>query len=122
MGLLGFLHAGMARAEDGMREFPKHAMRGYLVVMTAPQVQLNGKEDRMSPGARIRNTQNTIVMPGTLRGQSLVVNYVREMNGLIHEVWILTPREAEEQRAGAGTIFNFKFDSEQKPAPAKTKP
>jgi hypothetical protein len=122
LGLLGAMLSGMALAEEGLRQFPKHALRGYLVVTTAPQVQLDGKEDRMSPGARIRNTQNTIVMPAALRGQALVVNYVREMNGLIHEVWILTPREAEEQRAGAGTIFNFKFESELKPAPAKTKP
>ncbi len=117
-GLLGALLACLAQAEDGLRQFPKQALRGYLEVTAAPLVQLDGKQDRMSPGARIRNAQNLIVLPGALRGQTLVVNYVREMNGLIHEVWILTPREVEEKRAGAGTVRNFIFESELKTPPA----
>jgi hypothetical protein len=32
-------------------------------------------------------------MSGTLIGQRLVVNYTRELSGLVLDVWILTPAE-----------------------------
>ena len=112
LGLLAALLAWSAWAESGFRQFPKQALRGSLVVMGTPQVMLDGKPDRLSPGARIRNTQNMIVMPGSVKGKPLVVNYLREMNGLIHEVWILTEQEAQEKRAGGGTQTNIVFASQ----------
>lgn len=86
-----------------VRSFPADALRGTLVVVQPPVVTLNGKEDRLSPGARIRGTNNLLQMSASLVGQSLVVNYTREQTGLIHEVWILTSAEAAEKRATTGT-------------------
>lgn len=117
LGLLAALLAWTAWAESGFRQFPKQALRGSLVVTSTPQVMLDGKPDRLSPGSRIRNTQNMVVMPSSVNGQTLVVNYVREINGLIHEVWILTEKEALEKRAGGGTQTNIVFAS-QLPASA----
>jgi hypothetical protein len=113
LGLLAALLAFVALAEEGFRQFPKQALRGNLVVMGMPQVMLDGKPDRLSPGARIRNTKNMIVMPSSVKGKALVVNYVREPNGLIHEVWILTEKEAQEKRAGGGTQTNIAFESQR---------
>ena len=84
-----------------VRDFPPSALRGKLVVTAPPQVMLDGKADQLSPGARIRNPQNMFIMSGSLVGQDLVVNYVREGSGLIHEVWLLTPAEAALKRPGA---------------------
>ena len=73
-------------------------LRGKLVVTLPPEVTLNGKPDRLSPGARIHDTNNLLVMSGGLINRELVVNYVRDGHGLIHEVWILTPQEAAMKR------------------------
>lgn len=103
-----------ALAQTGLRKFPKQALRGNLVVTAPPRVELDGQTARLAPGARIHNTNNLLVLSGTLRGRELVVNYLRERNGLISEVWILTPREAEEERASAPTGRNYSFGFESR--------
>lgn len=105
-----FLLPTFAQAQ---RQFPERAMRGQFEIVQVPEVRINGELTRLSPGARIRNTQNLIVMPTTLIGQQYTVNYVRELNGFVHEVWILTSEEAKEKRAHEGTVRNFRFASEQ---------
>jgi len=82
------------RAQGAVRMFPPQAERGLLRVILPPEVQLNGKPDRLSPGSRIRSTNNLLVLSGSLIGQDLVVNFVRDPSGLLHEVWILSPEEA----------------------------
>jgi hypothetical protein len=101
-------------AQTLQRTFPAKALRGTLVVQAPPEILLDGKTDRLSPGARIRDARNMLAMSGALTGQALVVNYLRDSTGLVHEVWILTPDEAAEKRAGAntGTLFNFNFASD----------
>jgi hypothetical protein len=61
--------------------------------------------DRLSPGARIRAENNMLVVSGALSGQTLLVAYVREPNGLLHEVWILNAAEraAILQRAASAS-------------------
>ena len=89
-------------AQTSVRQFPQTALRGELVVTAAPAILLDGKADRLSPGARIRGTQNTVLMSNTLIGQHLVVNYTREAAGMVHDVWVLTPAEAAMPRKRAG--------------------
>ena len=76
------------------RPFPPTAVRGILTVTQPPEVLMDGKADRLSPGARIRGTNNMLVMSGALVGQAMRVNYTREPNGYIHDVWVLTDAEA----------------------------
>ena len=85
-----------------------------LVVGTPPAVTLNGKPERLSPGARIRDADNRIVFANTLSGQQLVVNYVRENNGMVHEVWVLNAYEKAQPRAGASdmVIRNYRAASD----------
>ena len=78
------------------RPFPPNAVRGVLTVTQPPEVLMDGRADRLSPGARIRGTNNMLVMSGALMGQGLRVNYTREPNGYIHDVWILTDIEARQ--------------------------
>ncbi|APW48198.1 hypothetical protein RA876_04325 [Rhodoferax antarcticus] len=98
------------------RPFPAKALRGIFQVTTPPTILLDGAPARLSPGARIRGTNNLIVMSGTLVGQQLRVNYVRDGQGLIHEVWILTDAEAQQKRPGNDTISNIRFESDARPA------
>lgn len=67
------------------------------MVVQPPDVMMNGAADRLSPGARIRGTNNMLVMSGALIGQKVLVNYVREPSGLLQEIWILTSTEAALQ-------------------------
>jgi len=83
-----------AWAQSDVRPFPPSAERGVMVVTYPPIVQLNGKPDRLSPGARIRGQNNMLVMSGAVVGQNLLVNFVRNPMGELHEVWVLTPAEA----------------------------
>jgi hypothetical protein len=86
---------GPALAQQTVRPFPSKAQRGAMVITQPPEMLLNGKSERLSPGARIHGVNNMLVMSGALVGQNLLVNYVREPLGLIHEVWILNEAEAK---------------------------
>jgi hypothetical protein len=95
-------------AKPNVRQFPKAAMRGEMVVKNHPLLTLNGKPEQLSPGARIFDKNNYLVLSGQLVNQELLVNYVRDGGGQIHQVWILNSEEAKEKRAGSNiTIFNF---------------
>ncbi len=101
-----------ASAQNLLRQFPAAALRGTLEVTTPPEVLINGQPARLSPGARIKNTNNALVMSASLVGSSVLVNYLRDRQGLVHEVWLLSPTEAEEKRAGMGTVYNFSFGAD----------
>ena len=87
--------APAAQAQFSNRPFPPTALRGTMVVTNPPELLMNGKPDRLSPGARIRGANNMVVMSGAIVGQNLLVNFVREPNGMVHDVWILTEAEAK---------------------------
>jgi hypothetical protein len=90
--LLAFSASTMAQLT--VRPFPPSTQRGAMMVTNTPELLLNGKPERLSPGARIRAANNMLVMSASLTGQNLLVNYTREPLGLIHEVWILNAAEA----------------------------
>jgi len=79
------------------RNFPATALRGELVVLQPPEAQLNGQPARLAPGARIRATDNRLVVSGAITGQRLVVHYTQDLMGQLHEVWVLTPAELSRQ-------------------------
>ncbi|WP_372827136.1 hypothetical protein [Polaromonas sp.] len=113
---LGVPAAAQTSGSDGslgVRQFPKAALRAVLVVKTPPEITLNGKPDRLSPGARIRNLNNNFVMSGELMGKELLVNYTRDNIGQVYEVWVLSAEEAKEKRPGLPTrTFSFGFESD----------
>ena len=94
--------------KPAVRNFPAAALRGEMVVQAAPVITLDGKPDRLSPGARIRDPNNMLVMSGTLVNRKVVVNYLRESAGLVHEVWILNSEEARLKRPNSKpSLFSF---------------
>jgi hypothetical protein len=83
------------------RFFPDSAVRGNITFKSPPQIELDGKADRLSPGARIRDEQGMLAMTGALQGKEFVVNFRREAaTGMVHEVWILTAEEQKVKRDG----------------------
>jgi hypothetical protein len=92
------------------RQFPKDAKRGELVILNAPEIALNSKADRLSPAARIRDINNHLVLSGTLANQKLVVNYVRDNTGLVHNVWVLNTEEIKQKIPGlpGGILSNIR--------------
>lgn len=104
---LTLLATGAAQAQV-TRQFPPNVLRGDLVVTTSPEVQINGQAARLSPGARIHNsTNNALVLSASLSGQKWRVNYVCDMQGLVHQVWLLTEQEAREPRPGQRRFLGF---------------
>jgi hypothetical protein len=90
------LSASPCAAQMMQRQLPPTAQRGVLEVTSPPDILINGSAERLSPGARIKASNNLLVLSATLVGQSLLVNYVRDPQGLVHEVWILTADEAQQ--------------------------
>ena len=88
-------------AAQVVRTFPEAAVRGKIAFKSPPQIELDGKADRLSPGARIRDERGMLAMSGTLEGKAFVVNFKREAStGMVHEVWILTAEEQKVKRDG----------------------
>ena len=102
-----------AQTEDvkpNTRQFPKDAKRGELAMLTAPEITLDSKPDRLSPAVRIRDIHNNLVLSGTLTNQKLVVNYLRDNIGLVHNVWVLNNEEIKQKMPGQpeGVLSNIR--------------
>ena len=84
-------------AAQVQRAFPQNALRGAIVIGVAPDILLNDQRARLAPGARIRDQNNMMVVPGALTGGTLSGQLQRRHAGLVKEVWILRPEEASVQ-------------------------
>lgn len=82
-------------SEAGVRNFPKNAERGELRVVQGMVVTLNGQREQMAPGVLIKSTANTSVVPMALVGRTHVINYTRNGQGQVNQVWLLTLSEAK---------------------------
>ena len=104
-----------------VREFPKEALRGELTVLAPPDITLNGKPARLSPGSRIRDINNHLVLSAALANQKHTVNYIADNMGQLHQAWILTPEEIKLKRPGMKeSWFDFSSDDTPKPLPNGT--
>ena len=89
-----------AHAQGIVREAPAGVRPGIIAVTpTPPLITVNGQPDRLSPGARIRDVNNLLVLSGQLAGREMYAVYKRDGAGLVHEVWLLT---ADEYRKVGG--------------------
>ena len=89
--------AVLPAAAQVQRNFPAAALRGELAVVVPPEAQLNGNPARLAPGARIRDQNNMLQVSGVLAGRKQVVNYTRDINGQLLDIWVLTPTEVGRQ-------------------------
>jgi hypothetical protein len=80
--------------QQPIRNFPTGTLRGTVEFFDYPQATLNGRVTQLSPGARVRDTQNRIVLPGQLTGSKWVVHYTLDTVGAqVRDVWFLTAEE-----------------------------
>ncbi len=101
-----------------VRDFPLNAQRGHMVVLAPPEISMDGKPDRLSPGARLRDSSNLLVLTGQVINQNLTVNYLRDNLGLVQQVWVLTGAEARLKRPNSPpSLFNFVFGSSPEKPP-----
>jgi hypothetical protein len=103
LALLAFGLSPLAHAQNQPRIFPAKALRGTLVVTQPPLISMDGKATQLSPGARIRGTNNMLLLSGSLVNQPMTVNYTLEAHGMVHDVWVLTEAEAAEKRHTAAS-------------------
>ena len=93
--------AGSAFAQGLQRSAPQDVVLGRIAVTAPPQITLDGKPDRLSPGARIRDLNNMLVLSASIVGKPMPVVYRRDGAGLVHEVWQITEDEYRKL-GGAG--------------------
>lgn len=86
-----------------VREAPRDVKPAIIAVSaTPPIIAVNGVADRFSPGARIRDRNNMLMLTGQLAGKTLYTVYRRDASGMVHEVWLLNQ---EEYAKVGGTDF-----------------
>ncbi|MCD6079325.1 MAG: hypothetical protein K0R89_3269 [Ramlibacter sp.] len=77
-----------------VREAPRDVKPAVITVSaTPPVIAVNGVADRFSPGARIRDRNNMLMLTGQLAGKTLYTVYRRDASGMVHEVWLLNYEE-----------------------------
>jgi hypothetical protein len=74
------------------RVFPENARAGALRNVQHPEVNINNRWYRLSPGVRIINQQNMTILP-TMLPSSGPVAYTQDAMGFISSLWLLTPYE-----------------------------
>lgn len=95
LAALSIVAASAASAQiESIRSAPKDVKPAIIAVSaTPPIIQVDGKDDRFSPGVRIRDRENRLVLTGGLAGKSVYTIYKRDAAGLVHEVWLLNEQE-----------------------------
>ena len=94
LGVLIALNAALPALAQ-VRTFPQNALRGSIVFDNDREITLNGRPTTLTPGSRVRDQQNMIVLPATLAGAKWLVHYTVEIGGAqVRDVWILRPEEA----------------------------
>ena len=87
---------GCAGAAHGqLRSIPEDAKRGVMRHVEGMAVEIDGKAQRLAPGARVRNESNLIVVPMAIP-PGTPVKYRLDGEGMVREVWFLTPKEAAQ--------------------------
>jgi hypothetical protein len=95
--LVAAAFTALPAAAQQPRNFPATALRGEIVVQQPPELLLNGRPARLSPGVRIRGENNLLMVSGALVDQRLLVHYTVDLSGLIGEIWVLTAAERARQ-------------------------
>ena len=92
--VLAVVFAGSAIAQqERIVTIPAAAKRADITFQGTPDLIVDGRAARLSPGARIYDRNNYLQMFGSLSGTVKAKFLVEELSGLVHAVWILTDEE-----------------------------
>lgn len=81
-----------------LRTIPDQAKQGEIRHLQEAIVSIDGVQQRLAPGAQIRDEHNRLVVP-TAVPAGAQVKYLLDQAGLVRQVWILTPEEAKRGAA-----------------------
>ena len=88
---LAFLSIIFALAAcQSTNRLPDGSFVGVMTTQSVPDVQVDGRQRRLAPGARIVGANNSSVTPNQVPANSKV-RYRVDAQGLITHVWILPP-------------------------------
>jgi hypothetical protein len=87
-----------AVAQAQARTIPERAKVGDLRHVQETLVSINGMQLLLAPGAQIRDESNRLIVP-TAVPPGAKVKYLLDDQGLVHQVWILSPQEAASNDA-----------------------
>ncbi len=80
------------------RSIPAEAKQGQIRHLQEMIVSIDGVQQRLAPGAQIRDQHNRLVVP-TAVPAGAQVRYLTNSEGMVRRVWILTPAEAAKREA-----------------------
>jgi|SRR6185295_7251729 len=83
-----------AGAHAQLRSIPEQAKDGQIRHLQDMIVSINGVAVRLAPGVQIRDRDNRLVLPTAVPPGSQV-KYLVDEHGMVRQVWILTPAEAQ---------------------------
>ncbi len=69
---------------------PDGSMVGVMTTQQLPDVQIDGRQQRLAPGARIVGANNSSITPNQVPANSKV-RYRVDASGLVTHVWLLPP-------------------------------
>ena len=75
-----------------LRTIPADAKFGEIRHVQEMSVELDGKPQRLSPGAQIRDPDNRLMLPVSL-SEKQSVKYLLDAQGMVHRIWVLTAEE-----------------------------
>jgi hypothetical protein len=75
---------------ESNKTLPDGTMIGVMTTGQVPAVQIDGKDYRLAPGARIIGTNNITITPNQVPPGSKV-RYRIDSSGQISQVWLLPP-------------------------------
>lgn len=88
---LFFLLIGISLLGCGStNRLPDGSMVGTMTTQQLPTVQIDGKERRLAPGARIVGANNASITPNQVPANSKI-RYRTDASGLVTHVWLLPP-------------------------------
>jgi hypothetical protein len=87
---------GVAQAQ--LRAIPEQAKDGDMRHVRETLVSINGVQLLLAPGVQIRDESNRLIVP-TAVPPGAKVKYLLDNEGLVRQVWILSPQEAARNEA-----------------------
>jgi len=94
-----------ASAQAQLRTIPDQAKDGEMRHLQDMIVAIDGVALRLAPGAQIRDQSNRLLVP-TAVPAGAQVKYLLDAEGLVRQVWILTPEEAKRQAVKNEAVNN----------------
>ncbi len=80
--------AAAAKADTDLRPIPENARAGVMLPPRGRLVAIDNTAMKLSPGSKIRDLRNRIVLPSTIT-KPVNVRYTLDPHFLVHRIWLM---------------------------------